>query len=493
MVVGSKEVQMINGSALPRLPKADVERLHEASLQVLAEKGIAVYDEELRGYLLDAGAVPSSDQLLRLPRSLVERALSQAPRDLRLYDMLGNHIDLKAGARFLTAPGDSLHFYDAASETLRDPQLDDVAPYVRLADALPEIAMTRGQPMTLVQPEGILGILLVTEQLLLNTTKHHFISPIGVDMVDVWIDVASIVSRGETISERPFFSAMICPVSPLRIGLEGEQKLVALAKHKIPISATCCPIMGATAPYTQAGTLALMNAENLAILVSAQVVQPGTPVFLAPAPSLMDMVTAAICMATPEFFQMHLGAMSLADHYGLPSYHQLAHTDSPSLDYQAGLERGLSMLAWWLAGPAMIGSAGQFHKATVASPEQLLMDSEWYRHVRTLCASFAVNDEELALDEIADTEPGGNFLIARRTLAHLRDGSVFSTQVFNRDSLQGTPRPAIERARERVADIVSTHTPEVPPDIADEIRSYIGERLRSADKRGELEPHQFDR
>lgn len=484
---------MINGSALPRLSKADVERLHDASLEVLAHKGIAIYDDELRGLLLDAGAIPSTDQLLCLPRSLVEWALSQAPRDLRFYDMLGNHKDMQAGGRFLTTPGDSLHFYDSASETLRDPQLADVGPYVRLADALPEIAMTRGQPMTLIQPEGILGILLVTEQLLLNTTKHHFISPIGVDMVDVWIDVASIVSRGDDISERPFFSAMICPVSPLRIGIEGEQKLLALANHKIPIAATCAPIMGATAPYTQAGTLALLNAENLAILVSAQVVQPGTPVFLAPAPCLMDMVTAAICMATPEFFQMHLGAMSLAEYYGLPSYHQLAHTDSPSLDYQAGLERGLSMLAWWLAGPAMIGSAGQFHKATVASPEQLLMDAEWYRHVRTLCSSFAVNDEELALDEIEETEPGGNFLIGRRTLEHLRDGSVFSTQVFNRDSLQGTPRPAIERAHERVADIVNSHSPKVPPDVADEIRGYMGERLRSAGKRDGLEPHQFSR
>ena len=485
---------MTNASALPRLPHEDVERLHEASLQILADKGIAVYDEELRGHLVNAGAVPSSDQLLRCPRSLVERSLSQAPRDIRLYDMLGESIKLEAGSRLLTTPGDSLRFYDAANETLRDPLLDDVGPYVRLADALPEIAITRGQPMALREPEGFLGILLVTEQLLLNTTKHHFISPIGIDMVDVWIDVASIVRRGEPIGERPFFSAMICPISPLRIGIEGEQKLVALAKHKIPIAATCAPIMGATAPYTQAGTLALMNAENLAILVSAQVVQPGTPVFLAPAPSMMDMATAAICLATPEFFfQMHLGAMSLAEYYGLPNYHQLAHTDSPSLDYQAGLERGLSMLAWWLAGPALMGSAGQFHKGLVASPEQLLMDVEWYRHVRALFESFAVNDEELALDEISDTEPGGNFLIGRRTLEHLRDGSRFSTKVFNRDSLQGTPRPAIERAREQVAEIVSTHSPEVPTDIADEIRSYVRERRLSEERRGESEPHQFNR
>ena len=484
---------MINTSALPRLSRADVEHLHEASLQILADKGIAVYDEELRGHLINAGAVPSNDQLLRLPRSLVEQALSEAPRDIRLYDMLGNSIKLEAGSRLLTTPGDSLKFYDAASETLRDPLLDDVGPYVRLADALPEIAITRGQPMALVEPEGYLGILLVTEQLLLNTTKHHFISPIGIDMVDVWIDLASIVRRGEAVGKRPFFSAMICPVSPLRIGIEGEQKLVALAKHKIPIAATCAPIMGATAPYTQAGTLALMNAEDLAILVSAQAVKSGTPVFFAPQPSIMDMATAAICMATPEFFQMHLGAMSLAEYYGLPNYHQLAHTDSTSLDYQAGLERGLSMLAWWLAGPALIGSAGQFHKATVASPEQLLMDVEWYRHVRALFESFAVNDEELALDEIADTEPGGNFLIQRRTLEHLRDGSRFSTKVFNRDSLQGTPRPAIERAREQVAEIVSTHSPEVPTDIADEIRGYIRERRLSMEKSGESDPHQFNR
>ncbi len=484
---------MTNGSALTRLPKADVERLHEASLQILADKGIAVYDEELRGHLLGAGALPSSDQLLRLPRSLVEQALSQAPRDICLYDMLGNHIKLEAGSRLLTTPGDSLHFYDSTSGTVRDPLLDDVGPYVRLADALPEIAITRGQPMALGEPKGLLGILLVTEQLLLNTTMHHFIAPVGVDMVDVWVDIASIVSRGEPIGERPFFSAMICPISPLRIGLEGEQKLMALANHKIPIAATCAPIMGATAPYTQAGTLALMNAENLAILVSAQVLQPGTPVFFAPAPSLMDMATAAICLATPEFFQLHLGAMSLEEYYGLPAYHALAHTDSPSLDYQAGLERGLSMLALWLAGPALMGSAGQFHKATVASPEQLLMDVEWYRHVRALCGSFKVNDEELALDEIADTEPGGNFLIAPRTLAHLRDESRFSTQVFNRDSLEGTPRPAMERAREQVAEIVSTHTPKVPTHIADEIRGYVTERRVSAEKGGVSESRQFNR
>ena len=65
---------------------ADVERIHELSLRVLAETGILLHYPPARQLLADHGAVvDEARQVVRIPRRLVEQALASAPREVHVY------------------------------------------------------------------------------------------------------------------------------------------------------------------------------------------------------------------------------------------------------------------------------------------------------------------------------------------------------------------------------------------------------------------------
>ena len=63
---------------------ADVERIHELSLRVLAETGILLHYPPARAALADHGAsVDEARQVVRIPRQLVEQALAVGPAKCR--------------------------------------------------------------------------------------------------------------------------------------------------------------------------------------------------------------------------------------------------------------------------------------------------------------------------------------------------------------------------------------------------------------------------
>jgi trimethylamine:corrinoid methyltransferase-like protein len=65
---------------------ADVERIHELSLRVLAETGNLLHYPPARQLLADHGAVvDEARQVVRIPRRLVEQALASAPREVHVY------------------------------------------------------------------------------------------------------------------------------------------------------------------------------------------------------------------------------------------------------------------------------------------------------------------------------------------------------------------------------------------------------------------------
>lgn len=461
----------------PIIPESELELIHSASLRVLSETGVCVGDDELRR-LLDAAGARVEGETVRLPPELVEDSLAQAPRDLRFYDRLGGSFSANPGSRLLGCIGDGLNVLDFAAGAVRPPTFDDVAAFARLADALPEIRVTRGIPMVPPSPEGLAGQLLATEVLLLNTTKHCFVSPLSVELAEAWVDLAEIVNRGVPLAERPIFSALITPMSPLQIGAEDGEKLKLMARKRVPIMVCSCPMAGATSPFTLAGTLAQQNAENLFALTAAQAVQPGAPVFFGPVPSNLDMPTAALTYASPEFMLLHLANLALAQRYSLPSYHPMAHTDAIELDYQAGAERGISLFVLWNIGAPIIGGAGSYHKTSIVSPEQLVLDVELYRMVAHFFKGFAVDEDSLALDEIDRVGALGNFLMEDRTLRYFRSGLHFLSGVLNRKMRAPATKTALQLANERVEETLRDHAPAIPDDVADDIRLCIRDRAR---------------
>jgi trimethylamine--corrinoid protein Co-methyltransferase len=64
--------------------QAQCEQIHLASLEVLRRTGVRVHEEEALALLKNAGAYISDDNLVKMPASLVEWALKQAPSRIGL-------------------------------------------------------------------------------------------------------------------------------------------------------------------------------------------------------------------------------------------------------------------------------------------------------------------------------------------------------------------------------------------------------------------------
>ena len=67
------------------LSDEECSRIHEETLKILFETGVRIDTAKGRGYLKQAGAVVDEDShIVRIPRTVVEECLKQAPKDFQL-------------------------------------------------------------------------------------------------------------------------------------------------------------------------------------------------------------------------------------------------------------------------------------------------------------------------------------------------------------------------------------------------------------------------
>ena len=133
--------------------------------------------------------------------------------------------------------------------------------------------------------------------------------------------------------------------------------LIVVAQAGLPLEVIANPVMGVTAPYTIAGTVALGHAEVLAAAVMAHAVRPGLPILNGNTPSVADMRTLASTTGGPETGLIRRTVAELSHHLGLPSCVH-GHTSSARVDYQAGDEKALNTLLIASARPSILGGLG---------------------------------------------------------------------------------------------------------------------------------------
>ncbi|MFQ5873684.1 MAG: trimethylamine methyltransferase family protein, partial [Dehalococcoidia bacterium] len=111
-----------------------LQRIHEASLEVLEDVGLKVTTEEALQLLVDAGSTVSDENIVRIPRRLVENAIQSAPKQITIYDRQGQEALLLEGKNTYFGLGiTAIHIRDWKSGERRDAQIEDVALVCRVA------------------------------------------------------------------------------------------------------------------------------------------------------------------------------------------------------------------------------------------------------------------------------------------------------------------------------------------------------------------------
>jgi trimethylamine--corrinoid protein Co-methyltransferase len=318
----------LQGVQLELFSEDDMRSIHYASMEVFMNPGIQVSDPEARAIFKEAGCeVDEKTQVVKIPEFLVNRALIDAPSRFMLYGRdKKNTVDMEHKGKVHWIPfgtGVKMCNYVAPGkyETVDSVEQDiaDTAKVCDYLDGFSYMALTVS-----ARDWAGKGMQDVHETLtpIANTTKHfHHIDPVG-ENVEYYKSIVDAYYGGdsEEASKRPIFSMLLCPTSPLELGSNACQVIIKGARFGMPLNVLSMAMSGGSSPVFRAGTLVTHNAEILAGIVLAQLVQPGSSVFYGSSTTTFDLRKGTAPVGAPELGLISAAVGKMGQFYGLPTY-----------------------------------------------------------------------------------------------------------------------------------------------------------------------------
>jgi trimethylamine--corrinoid protein Co-methyltransferase len=457
---------------------AQCEQIHLASLEILRRTGVRVFEDEALGLLEGVGAHISDDNLVKMPASLVEWALKQAPSRVGLCARGTDRVTVPLEGRQVNfGPGsDCPNYLDPRTGQARRFASQDVVDCIHLVDALPEL----GFVMSMGIPSDIKTANAYRQQFALmleHTTKPIVFVCDGRDDCEAIVAMAAAAAGGmEKLRLNPTLLLYSEPTTPLKHSQTATQKLLYMAEQELPIVHSPAPMMGGTAPVTLAGGLALGNAEVLSSLVIHQLKRAGAPFVYGSGLHHMDMRTTISVYGAPEFQLARVGVAALGQFYGLPNWGYAGHSDSNVMDEQAAADAVFSVMVALLVGANLVHDVGYLEAGLTTSPEMIVFSDEIIAMMRRFMAGIRLDTEALALEAVHRVGPGGDYLTDEHTMAHFRE--LWQPTLFDRqradDWRAGGAKRLGDRLRQKTIAVIESHRPQPLPDaVAEEIQHIL--------------------
>ena len=471
--------------------RAKLDKIHAASIRILAETGIRLHSPRAVELFARAGQ-RTSGELVFPAEDFLLRTLAQAPAAFTLEARDPRHNLRLGGSRRHYAAGYGCPAVVEADGTVRPATLAD---YCRAAKLVHQSQWFQINGGILVQPEDAppgLASLAMVYAALTHSDKCLFSVPgPEPDVRRLMALAAALWGGGEEFSKAPRAMTMISTLSPLQIDRMALDSILVCAEAGQALMISPGPMAGATGPVTLAGNLALGNAECLTALTLAQLARPGTPVMYGLQATTSDLRTGAIAIGTPGYPLQAAYCKALADYYRLPCRCGGAVNDAKEVSAQSGWEAALPLFTAAQNGVDLIvHAAGILDSWAAFSFEKFICDLEIISMTEYFLNDLEVNEETLAVDLIREVGPGGLFLNRRPTLRRARTEPWYP-RVAQRGSLGG--RRAAEhllanarREMERLLD--SYQAPPLPKTTMAEMDRLMAEAGASPELLAALKP-----
>lgn len=457
-----------------------VRRIVDEALQLLDRPGIKVEEPEAIRILTDGGAVTGGERV-RIKEVMVQQALDTAHAGFDLFDRAGQPIVRYGHGRVHFDPGSSgVAVLDPQTLDTRPSQAADLARLTRVADALPAYDAVSTAIVCHDVPTEI-GDLYRLFVVLLHSSKPVVtgaFTPLG---SGVMLDLLAIDAGGrDALAERPRAVFDVCPSPPLTWTEFACRNAIDLGRAGVPVELISMPLAGVAAPVTLIGAIVQHAAETLAGVVLHQLAAPGAPLVWGGAPTIVDMRSGSTPMGAIETSMIDAGYAAVGHSLGLPTHAYLGATDAKVIDAQAGLETGMTAVVGGLAGIDMISGAGMLDFLLAQSAEKLVIDADVIGMVQRLLRGVGTPTETLATGFFETAGPEGRFLELQETRRLFRDEQFLPSRVIDRQSrrawLDGGGQDAFARARDRVDELVASHTlPELDPEVSGALRDRVRE------------------
>ncbi len=420
------------------LNEEQLEAIIDGAFTVLESQGMRFLQADSRAQLSAAGAdVDETTKMVRFGRALVQEKLALAPAEFGLRARNPTHNLHVGGNHILFASVGGPAFCSDLDKGRRPGSYAEMCDYLRLVQSLNIVHQEGGgafEAMDLPAETRHLDLYLAQWRL---TDKNCQSYALGGERTLDSIEMACIALETDRagLLESPALLGIINTNSPMQLDKPMTEAVVELAGAGQVSCITPFTLAGSMSPATLAGTLVQQTAEVLAVTTFAQTVRAGAPVMYGSFASNVDMRSGSPALGTPEYTKAAQASGQIARRLGLP-FRSSNTTVSNCIDSQAAFESEMSLWGSIMGGANLVNhAAGWLEGGLTASFEKLIVDAEMLQMMAEYLRPIEVNDDELALDAIAEVGPGGHHFGTAHTLARY-ESAFYSPILSNRQNFE---------------------------------------------------------
>lgn len=457
------------------------EKVILTAFDILEKIGMKVMDPDARALLEQAGCT-CEDDLVKVPRESVIKAVELAPSHIDIYDRNGKKVMDVGGTNVYFGTGPTNPFVnDFETKERRQSKVSDVALSTKVSDALDNIEFI----MNLADPadcEVDINDVYSMREMLKNTTKPIMCLAVSEESLSEQFEMACAVTGGEDkFREKPFVMSLCGdPITPLALPDAASKKLIFCARHGIPLTCPSGVQMGTTGPVSLPTAVALGLAENFLCLVLTEAAEAGAAYMGGIVVLEADMRTMASCYSLPTHCISEQMVADIYHYLDLPLLGTCS-SDAKIVDSQLVMENCFNIYSAALDGGHLSHDIAFMDSALTTDLDALTVCDEIIRYARMAASGTTYEDEDFAFDVLEEVGPQGEFLTSEHTLDNLGKMSrigLFEHRQFQVWQADGS-KTFIDRAHEKTEKILKEHVPEaLPDDVLKQIDAILNKSVK---------------
>jgi trimethylamine--corrinoid protein Co-methyltransferase len=401
----------VAGHAFNLMSPGEIDLIHRSALRILDEMGMEVQNQRLLRALAGFGLpVDLEAERVRFPRHVVERFYGEAAGCD--WENIVPRVSASAGVYHGL-------YHDPASDKLVPWTEEALAFYFALARHLPH-----------VDGASMLGCRLPVPPTLEPLYERYTCWKYGAtdsgtihldELCPYILELYQALADAREVPLEQVFHGTVYVVPPLKLGRHEAYQVAYFWERGLRVRiGGGMPAMGATAPVTLAGAVALNLAEQLALRMLDWALFGEARLHLNASISVMDMRTTIRPFGRPEMAIANLMTAQLARHYGASFSGHAGLSDAKLPSVEAGAQKALTAVPTLLAGGSLWLDAGLLSIDEVCSPIQMVLDDELLSALEHMAHEFQISEEAIGLETILEAGPGGHFLDKMHTVRHFR-------------------------------------------------------------------------
>jgi trimethylamine--corrinoid protein Co-methyltransferase len=462
------------------LDDGQVQRIHDASMDIIEEVGVEFRCDDAIGMWRAAGA-DVDGVTVRIDREHLMSLVGTAPSSYTMVARDPAHTVTVGDGRTIFTPSYGAPYVLDLDGVRRPATLQDFRDFTKLNHLSPALHMSGGvvcEPMDVPVPKRHL---YMTESLLKYSSKPFMGAVTSMDRAEDSLHMAGIVFGQDFVRETTVMTCLANANTPLVWDKTMLDSVRVFAAANQATLFSPFVLGGASTPASTVGAVIQVNIEALTGVAFSQLVRMGAPALYGQWLSTVSMRTGAPQAGTPEICHMNLLTAQMARHYNLPSRCSGSCTSSKMVDAQAGYEAARNMYGVLMAGTNFVlSTTGYLESAMCQSYAKWVLDSEQLELMYRLGSGVSFDNLDEVLDSMRSVPAGGHHLGTEHTLANFQ--TAFSMpEMMNSDNyeqwLADGSQSAEERAAARCRQMLEEYEePKLEDHVREELDDYVARR-----------------